>query len=148
MWFTIYLVSIVTIQNSYFKPVPSILIKCMDTFHSHKGFSFFVFILFGYKYKCYKCTGIWQEFADSWEYKSSRNFRKHQKCMWKFRNLPIQGDVTCLENSATIGIFPESLPDCKAWNNFRLIDSLVLRHPIIYTEFNDRPCNSAEINIC
>ncbi len=84
-------------------------------------------------------------------------------------NLPNHGYVNFPENSATIrnacvnsGISPfmgmlltrkilqfrnlprilGELPDCTGWNNFRLIDSLVLRHPIICREFNGRSCYS------
>ncbi len=40
------------------------------------------------------------------------------------------------------------LSDCTGWNNFRLIGSLVLRHPIICTEFNGLPCNSVRYCLC
>ena len=118
----------------------------------------------------YKCTGIWLEFANSWECKGAGTFRNYQKCMCKLQNLPINGDVNRPENSATIGNTCENsgnfqcmgtsiirkipqyrnlprilgeLSDYTGWNNFRLIDSLVLRHPIMCTEFNGRPCYSA-----
>ncbi len=83
--------------------------------------------------------------------------------------MPIHGNLNQPETSASIGntcvnsgisqlmgtsiswkippyrnlpkLFKE-LPDPTSWNYFRLIDSLVLRHPIICTEFNARPCNS------
>jgi hypothetical protein len=50
----------------------------------------------------YKCTGIWLEFAVSWECKGAGTFRNHQKCMCKLQNLPVNGDVNRPENSATI----------------------------------------------
>jgi hypothetical protein len=65
------------------------------------------------------------EFADSWRCKLSGKFRNpHRNLPWILRELP----------------------DRTGWNNFRLIDSLVLRHPIICTEINRWPCNSVGPN--
>ncbi len=70
----------------------------------------------------YKCTGICLEFADSWECKGAGIFR--------FMGTPIIRKIPQYRNLPRI---LRELSDCTGWNNFRLIDSLVLRHKIICT---------------